>query len=83
MSKPFEIIRHSTDANGKRIVDIFGVCLSNRNSIKLRDELNRLLPPSPEEKLVDGLQADEHVETIRELTDQLREARQNHNTAKT
>jgi hypothetical protein len=43
-NRPFETIRHSTDSFGKTIVDIQGIYFSNADAIKLRDELNRLIP---------------------------------------
>ena len=43
-TEPFTILRHSTNASQNPIVDICGVYLSNADAIKLRDELNRLLP---------------------------------------
>jgi len=46
-ARPFAIIRHSTDSENRPIVDYCGTYISNSDAIKLRDDLNRLIP-SPE-----------------------------------
>lgn len=68
--KPFEIIQHSTDSEQRPMVNICGIVLSNEDSIKLRDELNRLIPPTVFESAAIALERMELIYSASAIGDQ-------------
>jgi hypothetical protein len=50
MSGPYKLLQWSTDDEGRPIVMVRGLVLSNVEAVLLRDELNRLLEPRETEQ---------------------------------